>query len=179
MEKRLGNIIIHSPGGTAAKSSSTYKLSLPSAWMNAMGITEESRQAVLSFDGTAITITKKCGIEEFIRHNREKGHRILLLRYYDGGTLCSTIAADVTAQNLCVEDSTTDPLHTAFGNNKAPSWEDYQAFLEGRCIPRARAGLRDYLETIGLEEYDPLEIIKKTSGRMAEDHQWIALEEVT
>ena len=66
MEKRLGNIIIQSPGGTAAKSSSTYKLSLPSTWMNAMGITEETRQVVLSFDGTAITITPKCGIEEFI-----------------------------------------------------------------------------------------------------------------
>lgn len=73
----------------------------------------------------------------------------------------------------------SDLLHTAFGCNKAPSWEDYQAFLEDRCIPRARAGLRDYLATIGLEEYDPLEIIKKTSGRMAEDHQWIAWEELS
>ena len=32
------------------------------------------------------------------------------------------------------------------------------------------------LETIGVEEYDPVEIIKKTEGRMAEDEQWIRIE---
>ena len=36
-----------------------------------------------------------------------------------------------------------------------------------------RAGIREYLEALGLVEYDPLEIIKRTQGRMAEDDQWI------
>lgn len=44
--------------------------------------------------------------------------------------------------------------------------------------PESRAGLREYLEAIGLEEYDPLEIIRKTAGRMAEDQQWLEVEEL-
>lgn len=57
-----------------------------------------------------------------------------------------------------------------------PNWEDFQRFLEDRCIPRQRAGLREYLETLGLDEYDPLAIIEKTGGRMAEDQQWLTIE---
>ena len=36
----------------------------------------------------------------------------------------------------------------------------------------SRAG---YLDEIGVEEYEPLEI-KKTAGRMKEDQQWIEVE---
>ncbi len=50
--------------------------------------------------------------------------------------------------------------------------------MESRCIPRTRAGLREYLETIGVDRYDPLEIIRKTQGRMAEDDLWLTVEEV-
>lgn len=50
------------------------------------------------------------------------------------------------------------------------------ASLEERCIPRERAGIREYLETIGIEEYDPIEIIYRTAGRMAEDQQWLKIE---
>lgn len=45
-----------------------------------------------------------------------------------------------------------------------PSWLDFLNFLEERCIPRDRAGLREYLETIGVDEYDPIEIIQKRSA---------------
>ena len=71
-----------------------------------------------------------------------------------------------------------DFLCTAFGNNQTPTWEDFQVFLEERCIPRARAGLREYLDTIGVDSYDPLQIIRKTAGRMAEDQRWLKVEEV-
>ena len=52
MESRIANIIIQTPGGTASKGSSTYKVSLPSSWVKELGITEENRQIELSFDGT-------------------------------------------------------------------------------------------------------------------------------
>jgi hypothetical protein len=29
---------------------------------------------------------------------------------------------------------------------------------------------------LGLDEYDPLAIIEKTGGRMAEDQQWLTIE---
>lgn len=176
MEKRFGNIIIQAPGGTASKTASTYKVSLPSAWIKEMGITESNRQIELSFDGNSITISKKLSLDEFIGSGRSEGHKLYLFSYYDGQTLCSKIAADCTDQTVCFENYTNNFLRTAFGNNPAPTWEDFQTFLEERCIPRSRAGLREYLETIGVDKYDPLEIIQRTAGRMAEDNHWIRVE---
>ena len=74
---------------------------------------------------------------------------------------------------MSAKNHVVDPVKTAFGNNPRPSWADFQAFLEERCVPRQRAGLREYLEAIGVAEYDPLQIIQKTKGRMAEDQQWL------
>ena len=74
------------------------------------------------------------------------------------------------------ENQAVSPIKTAFGNNPFPSWKDFQRFLEERCIPRQRAGLREYLEALGLDGYDPLAMIEKTGGRMAEDQQWLAIE---
>lgn len=179
MEKRIGNVIIQAPGGTASKNSRTYKVSLPSAWIKEMGIMDSDRQIELTFDGTAITISKRLSLDEFIRSGRIEGHKIYLFSYYDDQTLCSKIAADYTNQTLCFENYTNNFLRTAFGNNLTPTWEDFQMFLEERCVPRSRAGLREYLETIGVERYEPLDIIQKTKGRMAEDDQWIHLEEMS
>lgn len=176
MEKRIVNVIIQAPGGTAAKNSSTYKLSLPSSWVKEMGISEENRQVEMKFDGTSITITKKLDMKDFLQGAKKIGREILVLFYYDDKTLCTKIAADYTEKSICVENFVPNVLRTAFGNNEEPTWEDYLLFLEERCIPKSRAGLRQYLDEIGVDEYDPLEIIKKTSGRMAEDQQWIKVE---
>lgn len=176
MERRQGKIIIHASGGTAGKGANTYKLTLPSAWMKEMGINEFDREVELSFDGSTITVTKCLSMDEFISTKRTQGHSLLKLLYFDGDNLCTTIIADETEHVLRVENYTDRVIKTAFGNNLAPTWEDLQHFLEERCIPRARAGLREYLEAIGVEEYDPIEIIKKTEGRMAEDDQWIRIE---
>jgi hypothetical protein len=43
-------------------------------------------------------------------------------------------------------------------------------------VPRQRAGLREYLEALGVDQYDPIAIIEKTAGRMAEDNQWLSIE---
>lgn len=176
MERRLGNIIIHASGGTAAKGANTYKLSLPSVWVKEMGINERDREVELSFDGSSITIARHLSVDEFVSAKRKQGHALTKLSYFDGEHLCTTIAADHTERVLCFENHTDRVIKTAFGNNAVPTWEDLQYFLEERCIPRARSGLREYLEAIGVETYDPMEIIKKTEGRMAEDEQWIRIE---
>ena len=179
MERRLGKIIIHASGGTAAKGANTYKLTLPSAWVKEMGINASDRAVELSFDGSTITIDRRLSVDEFISAKREQGHALMKLLYFDREKLCTTIIADNTEHVLRIENHTDSVVKTAFGNNFVPTWDDLQHFLEERCIPRARAGLREYLEVIGVEEYDPIEIIKKTEGRMAEDEQWIRIEVLT
>lgn len=168
MEKRTAKVNISAAGGTAAKGSRTCKVTLPTTWLEAMGINESQRELELSFDGERITLSRPDAVSD-------AGHDVRTFRFYDGQRLCTTILADFTVRTVSAENYVADPVKTAFGNNPHPTWADFQAFLEERCIPRQRAGLREYLETIGVAEYDPLQIIQKTKGRMAEDQQWLEI----
>ena len=78
---------------------------------------------------------------------------------------------------LAVENLVDDSLSTAFGVNTSPTWEDLENFLEERCVPRQRDGLQYYLRELGLDHYDPLAIVRKTQGRMAEDNCWLDIVE--
>ena len=75
------------------------------------------------------------------------------------------------------ENEVSSPLSTAFGVNRKPTWDDLQTFLKDRCVPQERDGLKYYLSDLGLDCYDPLAIIRKTEGRMAEDSCWIKIVE--
>lgn len=179
MEKRLAKINISAAGGTAAKGAKTCKVTLPTAWVEAMGINLKQRDVELSFDGHQIILTRRLSSAEFAKQKRALGHEVRRLRFYDGDRLCTIIYADFTDETLAAENHVDNPVKTAFGNNLLPTWEDFQTFLQERCIPKERAGLREYLEVLGLEGYDPLEIIQKTGGRMAEDNQWLEVKMIS
>lgn len=176
MEQRLARVNISSAGGSAGAGAKTCKVTLPTSWLSALGIGEDRRQVLLSFDGEQITIAPKLSMEEFAQKKAAAGDLVYALRYYDGDRLCSVIYADFTDRILQVENHMENPVKTAFGKKALPTWEDFEAFLEERCMPRGRAGLREYLHDLGLGEYDPMEIIQKTQGRMAEDSQWLKVE---
>ena len=169
MEQRDANLIIGTSGGTAGKGSKTYKLSIPSSWVKQLALSEDNRSVKLIFDGEQIIIHPQV--------NETEEHQILKMTYYDKEVPCSRILADYTSETVQVENFCENPVKTAFGQNPRPSWEQYQEFLASRCVPQERAGLREYLEAILVDEYDPLAIIRKTDGRMAEDYQWIRIEE--
>lgn len=176
MEIRQGKLIVGAAGGTAAGGAKTYKVSLPSVWLREIGLGGEQRQLELSFDGEQICIRRRESFQTFAETRKRKGHDVRLLRYYDRQTLCTEICTDFTEKSLRVRNHTTQWVKTAFGRNETPSWEDFLFFLQERCVPRTRAGLREYLEALGIAEYDPLAIIEKSAGRMAEDAQWIEME---
>ena len=112
-------------------------------------------------------------LSEFEAAARAAGHRVWRFTYYDADRLCSVILADDDAHAVCVENYTEDVINTAFGVTLTPTWDDLLEFLEDRCMPRTRAGLRSYLDAIGVDEYNVFDIVQKTGGRMAEDHQWM------
>ena len=176
MERRIAKLIVGKAGGTAGKDSKTYKVSLPSKWVTELGLTESKME--ISFDGEKIIISPHLSMDKFLEKKKSLGHKLMKFEFYDGEILCTRIIADFTDETLSVENKTDFIVKTAFGKNEAPTWEDFQSFLEERCLPRSRSGIREYLETIGVEEYNPLEIIKKTDGKMAEDNQWIKWEEI-
>ena len=173
METRKAKISSSKAGGTASSGSLTYKISLPSSWVKQLGTNEVD----LVFDGKKIIIAPKQTMESFLASGAAEGHKIFVIRYYNDDDLCTLIYADKTAHQLMAEDYTDTTICTAFGKNRSPSWEDLESFLEDRCIPRTRAGLDHYLRSWDLTEYDPWDIVVKTKGRMAEDTQWLTIEE--
>lgn len=178
MEIRTGNIIVGAVGGTAGKGAKTYKVSIPSSWISAIGVSNSQREVELQFDGQQIVIKKKLSAREFAEQKQALQHEVKCLKYYNDAILCTVIYADFTDQTLAAENHIDALVKTAFGKNKLPTWDDFTAFLEERCLPRQREGLQSYLESLGLDHYDPLDIIQRTGGRMAEDQQWLSVEDL-
>ncbi len=88
---------------------------------------------------------------------------------------CTMILVDFKREQIEILNTTDDIIHRAFGIKAKPTWEDFEFFLEERCFPRTRDNLRVVLKDLDLDFYDPLAIIEKTKGRMAEDFQWLKL----
>lgn len=176
MEKRNANIIVGAAGGTAGGNSKTYKISLPTRWVTELKLTNNG--AELCYDGEKIVILPRLSFEEFLTSKKANGHKLLRMAFYDKNVLCTEICVDLSDKSLSVKNYTDNIVKTAFGNNLFPDWNDFEVFLEERCVPESRSGIREYLEALGLDRYDPFEIIKKTGGRMAEDEQWIKTEEI-
>lgn len=90
--------------------------------------------------------------------------------------LCTIIDVDEEKRRVNVRNYTNHFLKKAFGNNEHPTYEDYEEFLESRCFPRTRDKMKLILRELDLPFYDPMMIIEKTEGRMAEDDFWIRIE---
>lgn len=176
MERRMAKLNISASGGTAGRGGKTYKVTLPTSWIEAMQLDSDQREVELLFDGGQILIIRRQTIESFFQKKHALKHTLCQLRFFDGDFLCTEIMADFSDKTLVCQNYTDNLVKTAFGKNTLPVWEDFQAFLQERCIPKERAGLREYLETLGVDEYDPLSIILKTGGRMAEDQQWLEVQ---
>ena len=93
--------------------------------------------------------------------------------YMDRERPATLIKACGLTQKVKITNLTDDLLSRAFGINEKPSWSEYEAFLEYRCMPRTRYGIREELKSLGVDSYDPVLIIEKTKGRLYDDGQWL------
>ena len=98
--------------------------------------------------------------------------------YYFRSTVCTVIDVDELNRKVSVRNYMDNPLFRAFGRNTEPSYEEYEEFLESRCFPRTRDKMKLQLKEMDLPFYDPVLIIEKTEGRMAEDEFWLRMERV-
>lgn len=101
--------------------------------------------------------------------------RLRLLYMYEN-TLCTVIDVNEASRVVEIRNYVDKPLFRAFGVNTEPTFEDYEDFIESRCFPRQRDKMKLELKRLGIPFYDPIMIIEKTEGRMAEDHFWIKIE---
>ena len=67
-------------------------------------------------------------------------------------------------------------MFRAFGVVETPDYDQYLEFLESSCFPSSRDKMKLILKDLDLPFYDPMMIIEKTEGRMAEDDFWIRIE---
>ncbi len=100
----------------------------------------------------------------------------LRLWYMYHNFVCTIIDVDEMAQRVEIKNFITNPIYRAFGVNTEPSYEDYQEFIKSRCFPETRDKLKLELKRLDIPFYDPIMIIEKTSGRMADDDFWIRIE---
>ena len=75
-----------------------------------------------------------------------------------------------------VKNYTDKIMFRAFGVVETPDYEQNLEFLESRCFPSSRDKMKLILKDLDLPFYDPMMIIEKTEGRMAEDDFWIRIE---
>ncbi|MBR0147825.1 MAG: helix-turn-helix domain-containing protein [Lachnospiraceae bacterium] len=100
----------------------------------------------------------------------------LRLWYMFNQHVCTVIDADIIKQQVKIYNYTDNLLMRAFGSVEKPTYKEYEEFLESRCFPRQRDKMKLILRDLNLPFYDPLMIIEKTEGRMAEDDFWIRVE---
>ena len=99
----------------------------------------------------------------------------LRMDFMNGEECCTHLLIDCRRKKILIQNTTDVLLHRAFGVKPKPNWQDFEFFLEERCFPGTRAHLRLVLQDIGVDSYDPLAIVEKTKGRMAEDNQWLRI----
>lgn len=99
----------------------------------------------------------------------------LRLKYYYKQRLCTVIDVDEVNEKVSIVNYTDSFMFRAFGNNLNPTYADYQDFLESRCFPRTRDKIKLELESLNIPFYEPLMIVEKTKGRMAEDDFWLEM----
>lgn len=106
----------------------------------------------------------------------EKNKLKLRLWYMYENMVCTVIDVDEPRRSVRIRNYIDDPLFRAFGINTEPTFEDYEDFLKSRCFPESRDKIKLELKSLGIPFYDPMLIIEKTEGRMAEDKFWIRIE---
>ena len=90
---------------------------------------------------------------------------------------CTVIDVDEQNRKVWIQNFTDRIQYRAFGKKEHPTFDEYEQFLEERCFPPTRDKMKLVLKELGLPFYDPMMIIRKTEGRMAEDEFWLKLED--
>ena len=100
----------------------------------------------------------------------------LRIKYLLGNEICTIIDVDEINRKIEIKNFRKNYLNCAFGKVLSPTYEDYEEFLESKCFPRTRDKMKIILKMLDIPFYDPILIIEKTKGRMAEDDFWLEIE---
>ena len=111
-------------------------------------------------------------ISKYLNQQPESGYTMRMTLMYQNKP-CTDIDVNFLQNRIKIQNYTKDLLHRAFGAKENPTWEDFQIFLQDRCFPKTRGNVKAVLASLGLQDYDPLQIVEKVNGRTAEDDLWL------
>lgn len=77
----------------------------------------------------------------------------------------------VKKENVIVSRYTDNPGKQLFAEKKMTRYQ-LGKILELRCVEKGRADIDEILEHLGLDEYNPYEIVRKTHGVSYNDYIW-------
>lgn len=97
---------------------------------------------------------------------------ILEFDYLNKDNVSTHVRADSATGIVEVQDF-TDVLHHQFFAKRPHTIEYLNEKLESRCFPRTQAGAELLLEALGLQQYNPLDIVRISHGRLFKDFNWI------
>lgn len=100
-------------------------------------------------------------VGKYLRQPRPNGTS-LRLTYMFRHQPCTVIDVDLLRQKIYIQNRAADILRRAFGVNEKPGWDDFEDFLRERCFPPTRGLLDEELSRLGLDDYDPLQIERRT-----------------
>lgn len=111
-------------------------------------------------------------IDKYVNRPPEKNYT-LRMTYMHGQNPCTIIDVDFMNEKVMIKNRTDDILYRAFGVVENPTWQQFQEFLEDRCFPKTRGNMKAVLKELGIDSYDPLQIVERTRGRTADDNLWL------
>lgn len=111
-------------------------------------------------------------VSKYLNQVPEDGYTMRMTLMYQNRP-CTAIDVNFLQNKIKIQNYTKDILHRAFGVKEDPTWEDFYVFLQDRCFPKTRGNVKMVLAGLGLQDYDPLQIVEKTNGRTAEDDLWL------
>ena len=116
--------------------------------------------------------TSRQVVSKYLNQAPETGYTMRMTLMYQNKP-CTAIDVNFLQNRIKIQNYTQDILHRAFGVKEDPTWEDFHVFLQDRCFPETRGNVKALLAGLGLQDYDPLQIVEKTNGRTAEDDLWL------
>ena len=111
-------------------------------------------------------------VSKYLNQAPEDGYTMRMTLMYQNRP-CTAIDVNFLQNKIKIQNYTKDILHRAIGIKEDPTWEDFYVFLQDRCFPKTRGNVKTVLAGLGLQDYDPLQIVEKTNGRTAEDDLWL------
>lgn len=102
------------------------------------------------------------------------------MRYFDvfhKDLHVSRVWFDFRTEQVTFENYVNDILWCPFGKKTSATFGDLETFWEERCFPRTRVNAKEVLRLLGVDYYDPYDIVRKTHGVQNEDFCWLRFDD--